>query len=160
MDSPVSDLRKAVSVLDLCDHDAVGHSQAHRGRQTGDGAGFVGVDGLFHLHRLQDHYELADLDDLAFLDRDLDDCSLHRCGQGVARGSGSGLAAPGPSGSLLLHGATATTELQSTGQNHLEALTTDLDDHALALAGLFGSTRDDSCLLYTSDAADDLPRRP
>ena len=46
--------------------------------EAGDGAGLVGLEGLLHLHGLEDHDDVALGDLLALLDGDLDDGALHR----------------------------------------------------------------------------------
>ncbi|OMI33961.1 choline dehydrogenase [Streptomyces sparsogenes DSM 40356] len=128
------------SVFDVADDGAGGDGGADFGGQALDGAGAVGVDGLFHLHRFQDHYEVAFGDLVAFGDGDLDDGALHGGGQGVARGGGAGL--PGRLALGLLRPRTAgrggCRDAQGGGEGDFQALAADLDDHHLARGGLLG----------------------
>src|SRR4051812_41228984 len=74
------------SVLDLADRRARSDRRTDLRGEALDGAGPVCVEGLFHLHRLEDDDEVALLDLLALLDGDLDDSALHRGGEGVTGG--------------------------------------------------------------------------
>jgi hypothetical protein len=56
--------------------------------QRRDRAGLVRVERLLHLHRLEDDHQVAGLDLLAFLNRDLDDRALHRAAAGVSADGG------------------------------------------------------------------------
>src|SRR4029450_11869406 len=83
---PLSSPGSRASALDAADGGAALDLGADLGLQGGDGAGPVGGQGLLHLHRLQDDDQVAGLDLLAVLDRDLDDHPLHGGDQGVLTG--------------------------------------------------------------------------
>lgn len=98
-------------------------------RQAGDSAGFVCVDRLFHLHRLENDNKVACGDPLSFGDGDLDDGPLHGGGQGIP-GHGSG---GGPAAALALrHSAgLGSPGDNGGGERDLHALAVDFDGDSL-----------------------------
>src|SRR5690606_28730497 len=124
----------APSVLDLEQHLTLADRVADRARQTGNRARLVRRDRVFHLHRLEHDHQLAGLDLLAVLHRQLDDRPLHRCGHRVAGDRGL-LPAATLARFGLLRGRRAARGRQPGGQRHLETATADLDDDVLPLVG-------------------------
>src|ERR1700737_4142434 len=76
-------------LFDLGEDGALGDRRPGLDGEPGDGAVLVGGDRVLHLHRLEDHDQIAGADLLALFDRNLDNSALHRRGDSVARG-GSG----------------------------------------------------------------------
>src|SRR4051812_7730063 len=127
------------SVLDLADDRPGRDGRADLRAEALDGAGAVGVQRLLHLHGLQDDDEVAFLDLLPLLHRDLDDGALHRGGEGVARGHGTGLLrrtalGPGPGRETRA----GQRHAERGGQGDLETLAADLDDDRLPVDLLLG----------------------
>src|SRR5918993_1065225 len=124
------------SVLQLADDGAVGDGGADLGLEAGDHAGFVGLEWLLHLHRLEHHHDIALDEGLTFRHCHLDDGALHRAGDGVATGGGAGLAAR-PAPRLLGTGrGTAHQPAQTARQHDLQPLAADLDGDPLPFGDL------------------------